>query len=95
LKLPRQLHASHQDFSGAVAGELKLPHQLHASHQDFSGAIAGEEKEDLCKGSFSHTHSLLCFIVLLYFIFTCIILSKTQKKLESLIIVFTYLLLVC
>jgi hypothetical protein len=28
-----------------------------------------------------HTHPLLCFIVLLYFIyFTCIVSSKTQKN---------------
>jgi hypothetical protein len=33
----------------------------------FSGAIAGE-KEDFCKGSFTHTHPLLCFsFALLYF----------------------------
>jgi hypothetical protein len=44
-------------------------HQLHASHQVFSGAVAREEKEDLCKGSFPHAHPLLCFIVLLYFIY--------------------------
>jgi hypothetical protein len=47
----------------------------------FSGAVAGEEVKDLCKGSFSHTHPLLCLFVLLYFIFTCIVfISKTQKK---------------
>jgi hypothetical protein len=53
----------------------------HAS-SSFSGAVAGEEVEDLCKGSFSHTHPLLCFIVLLYFIyFTSIVLyKKTQKN---------------
>jgi hypothetical protein len=46
----------------------------------FFGAVAGEEVEDLCKGSFSHAHPLLCFIVLLYFIyFTCIVIWKTQK----------------
>jgi hypothetical protein len=44
----------------------------------FSGTIAGE-KEDFCKGSFAHT-SFTLFIVLLYFIFACIFLSKTQKN---------------
>jgi hypothetical protein len=47
----------------------------------FSGAVAGEEVEDFCEGSFSHAHPLLCFIVLLYFIyFTCIILYQKPKK---------------
>jgi hypothetical protein len=45
----------------------------------FSGAVAGEEKEDFCKGSFART-SFTLFIVLLYFIFACIFLSKTQKN---------------
>jgi hypothetical protein len=50
---------------------------LHAI-KHFSGAIAGE-KEDFCKGSLSR--SIFYFvIVLLYFIFACIFLSKTQKK---------------
>jgi hypothetical protein len=44
----------------------------------FSGAVAGE-KEDFCKGSFARTFFTL-FIILLYFTFTCIILSKTQKN---------------
>jgi hypothetical protein len=38
----------------------------------FSGAVAGE-KEDFCKGSFART-SFTLFIVLLYFIFACIVL---------------------
>jgi hypothetical protein len=50
--------------------------------------------EDLCKGSFSHTHPLLCF----KFCFTLFLLAsfyiKNPKKLESLVVVFTYLLLV-
>jgi hypothetical protein len=69
-------------------------HQLHASHQVFSGAVAGVEVEDLCKGSFSHAHPLLCFIVLLYFIFTCIVLYQKHKKLVYFIVAFIYLLLV-
>jgi hypothetical protein len=47
----------------------------------FSGAVAGE-KEDFCKGSFAHT-SFTLFIILLYFIFACIFLSKTHTKLVS------------
>jgi hypothetical protein len=43
----------------------------------FSGAIAGEE-EDFCKGSLART-IFYFVIILLYFIFACIILSKTQK----------------
>jgi hypothetical protein len=47
----------------------------------FSGAVAGEEVEDFCEESFSHTHPFLCYcFALLYFIFTCIVLSKTQKN---------------
>jgi hypothetical protein len=35
----------------------------------------------LLRGEFSHAHPLLCFIVLLYFIyFTCIILYQKPKK---------------
>jgi hypothetical protein len=61
----------------------KLRHQLHfptltTCQQQFSGAVVGE-KEDFCKGSLPRT-SFTLFIVLLYFIFTCIILSKTQKN---------------
>jgi hypothetical protein len=61
----------------------------------FSGAVAGEEEEDFCEGSF-RTHILYFVIVLLYFIyFTCIVFFiKNPKKLESLVVVFTYLLLV-
>jgi hypothetical protein len=44
----------------------------------FSAAIAGE-KEDFCKGSLSRP-IFYFVIVLLYFIFTCIVLSKIQNK---------------
>jgi ABC-type uncharacterized transport system fused permease/ATPase subunit len=47
----------------------------------FSGAVAGE-KEDFCKGSLS-LPIFYFVIVLLYFIFACIILSKIQKNLVS------------
>jgi hypothetical protein len=54
----------------------KLPHQPRAKH--FSSAVAGE-KEDFYKGSLSR--SIFYFvIVLLYFTFACIVLSKIQKK---------------
>jgi hypothetical protein len=43
-----------------------------------SGAVAGEI-EDFCKGSPART-SFTLFIVLLYFTFACIFLSKTHKK---------------
>jgi hypothetical protein len=60
---------------------IKLLHQ-HRTTNKFSGAVAGE-KEDFCKGSLSL--SIFYFvIVLLYFIFACIFLSKIQKKLVPL-----------
>jgi hypothetical protein len=62
-----------------------------AQQSSFSGAVAGE-KEDFCKGSFTCT-SFTLFIVLLYFIFACIVLSKIQKNLVPFIVV-TLLLLV-
>jgi hypothetical protein len=64
-------------------------HQIGAVN-NFSGAVAGE-KEDFCKGS----PSLPIFyfvIVLLYFIFACIVLSKIQKKLVPLIVCIPLLL---
>jgi hypothetical protein len=53
--------------------------QLHASKTaiKLSGAVAGE-KEDFCKGSLS-LPIFYFVIVLLYFIFACIVLSKIQK----------------
>jgi hypothetical protein len=52
-------------------------HQYRTAIKLFSSIVAGE-KEDFCKGSFART-SFTLFFVLLYFIFACIILSKTQK----------------
>jgi hypothetical protein len=54
--------------------------QLHASKTaiKLSGAVAGE-KEDFCKGSLS-LPTFYFVIVFLYFIFSCIILSKIQKN---------------
>jgi hypothetical protein len=75
---------THKESFGAVN---------HALAANFLAPLPGRRVEDLCKGSFSHTHPLLCFIVFLYFIyFTCIVLSKTQKKLESLVVVISLLL---
>jgi phosphotransferase system glucose/maltose/N-acetylglucosamine-specific IIC component len=54
----------------------------------FSGAIA-EEKEDFCKGSLS-LPIFYFVIVLLYFIFACMFLSKIQKKLVPLIACIRY-----
>jgi hypothetical protein len=50
---------------------------LHRTIKHFSGAVAGE-KEDFCKGSISRSTFYFVF-VLLYFTFTCIILSKIPK----------------
>jgi hypothetical protein len=47
----------------------------------FSGAIAGEEKEDLCKGSFSHAHPLLCYLFCFtLFILTCTFIKNPKKN---------------
>jgi hypothetical protein len=51
---------------------------IYTPSSNFSGAVAGE-KEDFCKGSLSR--SIVYFVfVLLYFTFTCIVLSKIQKN---------------
>jgi hypothetical protein len=50
----------------------------NALSSNFSGAVAGE-KEDFFKGSVS-LPIFYFVIVLLYFIFACIFLSKIQKK---------------
>jgi hypothetical protein len=63
----------------------------HNKQHKFSGAVA-REKEDFYKGSFTCT-SFTLFIISLYFIFTCIILSKNTKKISFLLVVFTCLLL--
>jgi hypothetical protein len=58
---------------GSQQGVIYTPSSI------FSGTIAGE-KEDFCKWSLSR--SIFYFvIVLLYFIFACIVLSKIQKNL--------------
>jgi hypothetical protein len=51
---------------------------IYMPSSNFSGAIA-REKEDFCKGSLSL--AIFYFvIILLYFIFACIFLSKIQKN---------------
>jgi hypothetical protein len=62
-------------WGSQLGGDL---HQHRTTIKLFSGAVA-REKEDFCKGSFART-SFTLFIVLLYFIFACIILSKIQKN---------------
>jgi hypothetical protein len=58
---------------------LGVPNGLYLQAiNEFSGAVAGEE-EDFCKGSLARTIFYFVF-VLFYFIFTCIVLSKIQKK---------------
>jgi hypothetical protein len=52
-----------------------------------------QRKRRLLQGEF-RTHILYFDFVLLYFIFSCIVLSKIQKKLVSFIVAFTCLLLV-
>jgi hypothetical protein len=72
----------------------KISHHHHCTINKFSGAVAGEERR-LLQGEF-HTH-ILYFV--LSFAFTLFSLAsfyrKTQKKLESFVVVFTCLLLVC
>jgi hypothetical protein len=50
---------------------------IYMPSSNFSGADAGE-KEDFCKGSLS-LPIFYFVIILLYFIFACIFLSKIQK----------------
>jgi steroid 5-alpha reductase family enzyme len=57
---------------------IKLLHQ-HRTTNKFSGTIA-REKEDFCKGSLS-LPIFYFVIVLLNFIFACMVLSKNTKKL--------------
>jgi hypothetical protein len=64
---------------------------IYTLSSNFSGTVA-REKEDFCKGSLS-LPIFYFVIVLLYFIFTCIFLSKNTKKIAS-FIVGTSLLLV-
>jgi hypothetical protein len=78
-----------KESSGAVDEDFKkkkLLHQLHSPTSTMRQQLifwrhCRGRVEDLCKGSFLHTYPLLCFIVLLYFIyFTCIVLYQKPKK---------------
>jgi hypothetical protein len=68
--------------------------QSFTRHQAiFYGTIAREEEEDFCEGSFSHAHPLLCYL----FCFTLFYLHrfiKNPKKLESLVVVISLLLVI-
>jgi hypothetical protein len=62
--------------------------------KSFLAPLPGRKKNTSARGVL-HAHPLLCFIVLLYFIFTCIVLyQKHTKKLVYFIVAFIYLLLV-
>jgi hypothetical protein len=70
---------------GKLAAVLIIPSSwgfplgaYYAPSSIFSGAVAGE-KEDFCKGSLS-LPTFYFVIVLLYFIFAYIVLSKNTKK---------------
>jgi hypothetical protein len=65
---------------------------IYTPSSNFSSAVGGE-KEDFCKGSLS-LPIFYFVIVLLYFIFTCIFLSKIQKISFFIVVIFAYLLLV-
>jgi hypothetical protein len=88
---------------GRLAAVLILPSSwgsqwgvIYTPSSKFAGAVT-REKEDFCKGSLSH--SIFYFvIVLLYFIFICIFLSKIQKisSFDSLhFVTFTFSSLCC
>jgi hypothetical protein len=66
---------------------------LHAIKQIFLALLPGE-KEDFCKGNLS-LPTFYFVIVLLYFIFACIILSKIQKIVPFIVVIFVGLLLSC
>jgi hypothetical protein len=95
------LYSSHLPLGVPNGLDIQLGTTLFRRHQPaiklFSGAVAGEEVEDFCVGSFSHAHPLpfllFCF-ALLYLFYLHRFISKTQKKLESLLVAFIYLLLV-
>jgi hypothetical protein len=75
-QLGGHLHAIKQFFWRRCRGlkKKKLPCQLRASN--FPGAVDGE-KEDFCKGCLSLP--IFYFVIVLhYFIFACIFLSKIQ-----------------
>jgi hypothetical protein len=84
---------------GKLATVLSIPSSwgfqlggyLSASSNFFWRRCRGKRR--FLQGEF-HTHILYFVFVLLYFIFSCIVLSKIQKKIVSFIVDFIYLLLV-
>jgi hypothetical protein len=72
--LLHQLHAN--KFSGTI---------ITAPSTSFLAPLPGKKKTSTM--GVSHAHPLLYFKFCFYFIFTCIVLSKTQKKLVSFIVV--------
>jgi hypothetical protein len=84
-----------KQFSGAVAGDQRRIISLvnWVPSTSFLAPLPGRKKTS-ARGV-SHTQSFTLFIVLLYFIFACIFLSKIQKKIVSFIVAtFTCFLLV-
>jgi hypothetical protein len=81
-----------RSFTSSTTRQQVFWHHHHRAINKFSGAVAGKKKTS-ARGV-SHAHPLLYFKFCFYFIFTCIVLSKTQKKLVSFVVVFTCLLLV-
>jgi hypothetical protein len=67
-------------FSGAVAGERRRIISLvnWAPSSCFLAPLPGRKKTS-ARGV-SHAHPLLCFSFALLYFFTCIVLSKIQKK---------------
>jgi hypothetical protein len=60
-------------------------------HQANFLALLPGKSGRLLRGEFSHTHPLLCFIALLYLFYLHHFISKTQKKLESLVVLISLL----
>jgi hypothetical protein len=65
---------------GFPTGRSFLLHQQTSTrpHQVFWRRCRGGRR--LLQGEFLHVHPLLCFKFCFYFIFTCIVLSKTPKN---------------
>jgi hypothetical protein len=57
---------------------VKLHQHRAATSNNFLAPLPGKKKTS-AKGV-SHAHPLLCFKFFFYFIFTCFVLSKTQKN---------------
>jgi hypothetical protein len=76
----------HQIFSWGSQLAGYLLHQL-GSIKLFLAPLPRKSGRPL-QGEFFRTHILYFVIVLLYFIFTCIILYQKPKKLESLVVVY-------